>query len=76
MRRKDDTVAADFEDAFSPVPHASGVRTIRLWLRSTTCSAITWISIKHSCKEISYLAMASTARFIFPRQLDLRKTMD
>ena len=28
MRRKDDTGAGDFEDAFSPVPHASGFRTI------------------------------------------------
>ena len=28
MRRKDDTGVGDFEDAFSPVPHASGFRTI------------------------------------------------
>jgi hypothetical protein len=28
MRRKDDTGLGDFEDAFSPVPHASGFRTI------------------------------------------------
>jgi hypothetical protein len=28
MRRKDETGFGDFEDAFSPVPHASGFRTI------------------------------------------------
>ena len=28
MRRKDDTGVGDFEDAFSPVPHAIGFRTI------------------------------------------------
>ena len=28
MRRKDDTGVGDFEDAFSPVPHASGFHTI------------------------------------------------
>ena len=28
MRRKDDTGVGDFEDTFSPVPHASGFRTI------------------------------------------------
>ena len=43
----------DFEDVFSPVPHASGfLMILALVLHKIICIVTTWTSVRHSFKDI------------------------
>ena len=62
MRKKGVDGIGDYEDSFSPVPHASGFRTI-------LALATMWnMMTDHvpSCKVSSCQVMVTMGRFIFP----------
>jgi hypothetical protein len=75
MRRKDDTGLGDFEDAFSPVPHASGFRTI-LSLATQHHMLCDHVDISQAFVQGDLLpGMDTTVRYTSPHRLGIRKTM-
>jgi hypothetical protein len=65
MRLKDETGKGDFTNAFSPVPHASGLRILLAIATEMTCSLITK-SLKPLRKANCNRAMDTLAFYTFP----------